>query len=105
MSIDTTQAIMANPKFQQLTRARARLGWSLAIIMWIFYFGFILLVAFNKTDGLILSQKVGGGTASLAIAFGFALLVLTFIITAFYVVVANAKFDTLTRELRREIGQ
>ena len=57
----TTKAMMANPTFQQLTRSRATLGWTLAAIMWIIYFGFILLVAFNKTDGMLLSGKITGG--------------------------------------------
>lgn len=96
---------MANPRFQALTRARSTLGWTLATIMWIIYFGFILLVAFNRTDGAILSAKVGTGTASVAIVAGFSILVTTFVITAFYVAVANSKFDRMTRELRDEVGQ
>ena len=96
--------MMANPTFQELTRSRATLGWTLAAIMWVIYFGFILLVAFNKTDGMILSTKIAPGmTTSVAIVAGFALLIATFVITAFYVVIANSKFDRLTRELRGEV--
>lgn len=101
-----TQALMANPKFQRLTRARARLGWTLAAIMWIIYFGFILLVAFNKRDGEILSAKIApGSTTSVAIVAGFAILIATFVITAIYVVVANSTFDRLSRELRTEVSR
>lgn len=99
-----TRAMLANPTFQQLTRSRATLGWTLATIMWIIYFGFILLVAFNKTDGMILSGKIGAGsTTSIAIVAGFAILVATFVITAIYVAIANSKFDRLARELRGEV--
>jgi uncharacterized membrane protein (DUF485 family) len=96
---------MANPKFKELVRARASLSWTLTIIMLVVYFGFILLVAFNKTDGQIISAKVGGGTMSIAIVFGIGLLIFSFIMTAIYVLVANSKFDRLTDELRREVGQ
>ena len=100
----TTKAMMANPTFQQLTRSRATLGWTLAAIMWIIYFGFILLVAFNKTDGMLLSGKItAGSTTSIAIVAGFAILVATFVITAFYVAIANSRFDRLARELRGEV--
>lgn len=96
---------MANPRFQQLVRTRSILSWTLIAIMMIVYFGFILLVAFNKTDGGLLSVKVGGGTTSLAIVVGVALLVFTFLLTGLYVLIANAKFDEMTRALREEVGQ
>ena len=101
---EPTRTMMANPTFQRLTRARASLGWTLATIMWIIYFGFILLVAFNKTDGQLLSTKIApGSTISIAIVSGIGLLVATFVITAIYVVIANSRFDRLARELRGEV--
>lgn len=100
----TTEAMMANPKFIALTRARASLGWTLAAIMWVIYFGFILLVAFNKTDGQILSTKIAtGSTISVAIAAGFAILLITFFITAIYVAIANSRFDRLVAEIKAEV--
>ncbi len=99
-----TMDMMANPTFQKLTRSRATLGWTLATIMWVIYFGFILLVAFNKTDGMILSTKIApGSTTSIAIVAGFAILITTFVVTAVYVAIANSKFDRLARELRGEV--
>ena len=103
--VDAVRAIMANPRFQTLVATRRRLAWTLTAIMLITYFTFILLVAFNKTDGHIISAKVGSGTASLAIVLGFSLLVFTFILTAIYVVIANTKFDAMAAELRREVGR
>jgi uncharacterized membrane protein (DUF485 family) len=97
--------MLANPTFRELVHARSRLAWTLTAIMLVVYFGFILLVAFNKSDGAILSTKVGGGTTSYAIVFGLILLVLTFVITAIYVAIANAKFDRLNAALRQEVGQ
>jgi uncharacterized membrane protein (DUF485 family) len=103
-NLDATRAMMANPKFIALTKARSSLGWTLAGIMWVIYFGFILLVAFNKTDGQILSAKIAtGSTISIAIVSGFAILLITFIITAIYVAIANSKFDRLVAEIKAEV--
>jgi uncharacterized membrane protein (DUF485 family) len=100
----STESLLADPRFQELTRARSALGWTLAGVMWVIYFGFILLVAFNKVDGQILSTKIAAGaTTSVAIVAGFAILLATFIITAIYVVVANSRFDRLARELTGEV--
>jgi uncharacterized membrane protein (DUF485 family) len=105
VSIDNTEALMADPRFKKLVRERSTLSWTLTAIMLIIYFGFILLVAFNKQDGEILSAKVGGGTTSVAIVAGFLILIATFIITAIYVAVANSKFDAMTDDVRREFGR
>lgn len=105
MAIDNTAAMMANPKFQALTRARAGLGWTLAVIMWVIYFGFILLDALDKDDGRLLAGKIEGGTTSVAIIVGLCVLVSAFILTAIYVVVANTKFDAMVRDLRQEVGR
>ena len=105
VSIDSTEAMMANPKFQELVRARSTLGWTLTAIMFVVYFGFILLVAFNKDDGGILSTRPGGGTTSIAILAGLAILIFTFLLNGLYVLIANSKFDRLSKALRDEVGQ
>lgn len=98
------QAVFANPKFQELVKTRRKFAWTLATVMWVIYFGFILLVAFNKSDGELLSAKIAAGsTISVAIVAGFAILIATFIITAIYVAAANSTFDRLTSELRSEV--
>ena len=104
-SVDAVRAIMANPRFQALVRARSRLAWSLTAVIFVVYFGFILLVAFNKTDGGIISQRVGGGATSVAILAGLGILVFTFLLNGLYILIANSKFDRMNDELRREIGR
>ena len=96
-----TRAMMANPTFQTLTRSRATLGWTLSAIMWVIYFGFILLVAFDKG---LLGTVVAGQVTSLGIVIGLGVLVSAFVLVAIYVVIANTRFDRLTRDLRREVG-
>ncbi len=98
--IDATQAMMANPKFQALVKARSRLGWTLTAVMLVIYYGFILLIA---TDGGFLAQIVAGSTTSLGLLVGLGVLFSAFILVAIYVAVANTKFDRMTAELNREI--
>lgn len=104
-NVDAVRAMLANPRFQALVRARSRLGWSLTAVIFVVYFGFILLVAFNKEDGGILSTRVGGGTTSIAILAGLGILVFTFLLNGLYILIANSKFDRMTDELRQEVGR
>ena len=87
------QRILDNPKYQQLRRKRSSFGWWLTAAMMIVYYGFILLVAFNKP---FLSQRLGEGVMTMGIPIGFGVIVFTVLITAYYVNRANAEFDTLT---------
>ncbi len=96
-----TRAMMANPRFQRLTRTRATLGWTLSAIMWIVYFGFILMIAFDKG---FLGTVVFGHVTSMGIVIGLGVLVLAFVLVAIYVSIANTRFDRMTRELRSEVG-
>lgn len=95
-------AILRNPKFQALVASRSRFGWTLSILMLVIYLGFIFLVAFDKP---LLAQKLGGGTISLGIVLGLGVIFTAFILTGVYVVRANGRFDDLTEQLRREVGQ
>lgn len=91
------EAIAANPLYQQLRRTRNRLAVFLTLLVFIGYFGFIGLVAFNKQ---LLAQPLADGqvtTVGFAIALG--LMLLSFITTAWYVHVANTKFDAMTRKI------
>ena len=101
-NIDYTQAVLANPRFQALHKARSALAWTLTAIMWVIYFGFILLIAFDKP---LLAQKVAGEVTSLGIFIGLGVLVSAFVLVAIYVAIANTKFDRMTAELREELGQ
>jgi uncharacterized membrane protein (DUF485 family) len=101
-NLDSTQAIMANPRFRALAKARSTLGWTLTVIMLVIYYGFILAIAFDKGG---LGTVVAGKVTSLGLVVGLGVLLSAFILVAIYVVVANTKFDAMTRALREELGQ
>ena len=89
---DLTARILADPRYQQLKSSRSRFGWWLTLAMMIVYYGFILLVAFNKP---FLATRLGEGVTTVGMPIGLAVIVFTVVITAFYVRRANSEFDAL----------
>lgn len=83
--------IADDPRYRRLIRARGRFGWLLSGIMFAAYFGFVLLVAFDKP---FLAQPImAGGVTSLGILIGFALILLAILLTGLYVARANRDYD------------
>jgi uncharacterized membrane protein (DUF485 family) len=92
--------IEKNPKFQELVQTRKSLGWTLSFVMLAIYFGFILLVAFDKPFlGTPLSAS---GVSTIGIPIGLFVIVSAFVLTGIYVVKANARYDELTRQIVEE---
>jgi uncharacterized membrane protein (DUF485 family) len=100
MDTDLTRRIAANPKYQELKAKRTSLGWWLALAMMIVYYGFILLVAFNKP---FLAQRLGDGVTTIGMPIGLGVIVFTVIITGIYVRRANTVFDRLTDEIAKAV--
>ena len=48
MNDDLATRIANDPRYQQLKTRRSRFGWWLTLAMMVVYYGFILLVAFDK---------------------------------------------------------
>ena len=100
MDPELVTRIANNPNYQALKAKRTRFGWWLTLVMMIAYYGFILLVAFNKS---FLSQKLGVGVMTMGIPIGFGIIVFTIVITAYYVNRANREFDALSETIAREV--
>ena len=100
METDLARKISALPKYQELKRKRSSFGWWLTLAMMVVYYGFILLVAFNKP---FLSQRLGDGVMTVGIPLGFGVIVFTVIITAYCVRRANSEFDDLTDAVRKAV--
>lgn len=93
--------IAHSPQFQQLVTERTRFGWILTGLMLVVYFGFIGLIAFDKA---LLAVKVGT-TSSLGLLLGVGVILFAFILTGIYVARANTRYDALSAELKRSLGQ
>ena len=102
MKDELVQHIAADPSYVKLKAERNRLGWTLTLLMLVVYYGFVLLVAFDKE---LLSRRLGEGVTTLGMPIGFGVIVFTVIITAIYVRRANAEFDTLTESIRMAVGK
>ncbi len=104
MNIDAndelTARILRDPNYQALKAKRSRFGWWLTLAMMVVYYGFILLVAFNKP---FLAQRLGEGVMTVGIPLGFGVIVFTVVITAFYVQRANGEFDQLTEAITKAV--
>ena len=100
MQDDLVQRIAAHPKYQELKSKRASFGWMLTIAMMVVYFGFILLVAFNKP---FLATRLGDGVMTYAMPIGFGVIVFTVVITAIYVRRANSEYDSLAEQISKAV--
>jgi uncharacterized membrane protein (DUF485 family) len=75
----------------------------MTILMMVVYFGYILLVAFNKQ---FLATKISAGAVtSIGIPLGVGVLVFTIVITAIYVRRANTEFDAMKDEIIKEASK
>ena len=96
MQPDLTTRIVNDPKYQELKTKRTRFGWWLVAAMMVVYYGFILLVAFNKP---FLATRLGEGVTTVGMPIGLGVIVFTIVITALYVRRANSEFDTLSDQV------
>ena len=97
---DVVARITKNPKFQQFVSTRNVYSNIMTALMMIVYFGYILLIAFNKEW---LATKVSpGATMSIGIPMGLGVILFTIIITIVYVRRANTEFDTEAAQVLKE---
>jgi uncharacterized membrane protein (DUF485 family) len=102
MEMDLAHRIASHPKYQELKAKRSRFGWLLTALMMIVYYGFIVLVAFDKA---FLMQKLGTGVTTIGMPIGLGVIVFTIVITGIYVRRANSEFDDLTEEIKKAVTQ
>lgn len=88
----------ARTSIEALSAARWRIAVALTTAMMVLYFGFILLVAFNKP---LLGQPVANGL-SLGILLGALVIVASWVLIWIYTRWANSHYD---REVERLRGQ
>lgn len=94
------ERIRSNPKFQRLARQRATLAWSLSALVLGVYYLFISLVAF--VPGWLHLPLYEGSHLSRGLPLGAAIIVLSWLLTAWYVRSANTRFDALSAEIIEE---
>ena len=99
MDVKLADKIRSNAASRELVRKRSRLGWTLTALVLVVYYGYVLLIAFNKE---MLAAKIGAGVTTWGMPIGLFVIVFTVVITGFYVRRANSAYDELTDQIKRE---
>ncbi|HOM15242.1 MAG TPA: DUF485 domain-containing protein [Rubrivivax sp.] len=100
MDDDLTKRIASHPKYQELKAKRTSFGWWLTAAMLVVYYGFILLIAFDKE---LLATRMGSGVTTWGMPIGLVVIVFTILITAVYVRRANNEFDQLSDDITKAV--
>jgi uncharacterized membrane protein (DUF485 family) len=100
MNAPLTQRIANDPRYQELKSRRSRFGWWLTAAMMVVYYGFILLVAFDKP---FLATRLGAGVTTIGMPIGLGVIVFTIVITGIYVRRANKEYDALTEQIAKAV--
>ena len=95
----TPREVLDSAEFRRLVERRWLISLVLTAVLFVAYYGFILLVATNKP---LLATRLGE-TVTLGIPLGVAIIVLSWVLTGAYVVWANRQYDPEVRRLRNQI--
>ena len=101
ISESKVQEIVNSEKFKKLVSKRLSFSLTLTAIMLAVYFGFILVIAFNKE---LLAVKIGEHV-TVGIPIGIGIILFAWILTGIYTRWANKTYDKSVRELRNQILQ
>jgi uncharacterized membrane protein (DUF485 family) len=91
--------IVNSVKFKKLVATRWTVSFILTFLLFVVYYGYILLIAYNKE---FLAEKVGVYT-NYGILLGVLVIVLAWVLTFIYVIWANFSYDKRVEELKKEI--
>ncbi len=100
--MDRIARIREHPGYLDLVRRRRRLGWALSAVMLVAYYGYVLLIAFDKQ---LLATPIGGGIITIGIPVGFGIILLGIVLTAIYVRRANRDYDARLAALLADVPE
>jgi len=91
--------IVESRRFKALVRKRWSVSITLTFLLFLLYYGYILVVAYGKP---VLALKVGTHT-TLGIVLGALTIVGSWVLTVVYVVWANTSYDREVDSIKREL--
>jgi uncharacterized membrane protein (DUF485 family) len=97
MTTEIYRRVEADPAFHELVRKRGRMALTLSAIVLVAYYAFMAVVAFAPT--LLGTPLYEGSAWTIGAPIGAALIVVSWLLTGWYVSRANGEFDRLTKEI------
>ncbi|WP_068808556.1 DUF485 domain-containing protein [Thauera phenolivorans] len=97
MSSSVYAHIRRNPRFDELVRKRTSFATTLAIIVLVVFYGFVLLVAF--APDVIAMRLFEGSNLTFGILAGLVQFIVFWVLTLVYVRRANGEFDDINNEI------
>ncbi len=91
--------VLESQQFKQLVAKRWKVSITLLILLFVIYYGYILLIGYNKP---LLATKIGEVTP-LGIPLGVLVIVLSWVLTVIYVIWANNSYDPEVRKLKDQL--
>jgi uncharacterized membrane protein (DUF485 family) len=95
----TARQMLDSPEFKAMVTKRWTISVILTAILFVIYYGYIVLIAVDKP---FMAQKIGEVT-TLGIPLGVLVILLSWVLTAVYVVWANRSHDPEVRDLKSKV--
>jgi len=95
----SAREMLDSAEFRGVVRRRWRVSLALTVVLFAVYYGYILLIA---TDKPLVASRVGEVT-TLGIPLGIGVIVLSWALTAGYVLWANRSYDPDVARLREKL--
>lgn len=95
----TAREIVGSQRFKALVRKRWSVSILLTVLLFALYYGYILVVAYNKP---LLAVKVGTHT-TLGIVLGALTIVGSWLLTVVYVIWANTSYDREVNSIKHDL--
>lgn len=93
--------MLDSAEFKRMVSKRWTVSIVLTLALFVMYYGYILLIAWDKPA---LARKIGEST-TLGIPAGVGVILVSWVLTAIYVVWANRRYDVEVRRLKDQVGE
>jgi uncharacterized membrane protein (DUF485 family) len=95
----TARQMLDSPEFKAMVAKRWTVSVVLTAVLFVVYYGYILLIAADKA---FMARKIGEVT-TIGIPLGVAVILLSWVLTAVYVIWANKVHDPEVRDLKSRV--
>ncbi|MBK9516472.1 MAG: DUF485 domain-containing protein [Anaeromyxobacter sp.] len=99
----SARELIDSPDFKALVKKRWTVSFSLLAVLFVGYYGYILVVATNKEWVASTVSSEPGAVVTVGIPLGIGAIVLAWVLTAIYVWWANAVYDPEVQRLKDQL--